>query len=676
MAEPTNTNTADSTPTHGRQRVIIEGVSPELDEGRHAIKRVTGESVMVEANIFADGHDVLGAVLKYRHDSETAWSETEMEPLVNDRWRGRFNVGSVGTARYTFEAWIDHLGSWRRDFKKKVDAGLDVSVELLQGADLIRLSADRAQGSDAKQLRDWATSLVNTRKHSLKERVQFALDPVPLAIAHRHPDRSHATRYHRELRVCIDPPLAQFGAWYELFPRSTSPEPGRHGTFKDCEALLPEIARMGFDILYLPPIHPIGRSFRKGKNNNPKAEAHEPGSPWAIGAREGGHKAILPELGTLDDFRRLLKKAGEQNLTIALDIAFQCAPDHPYTTEHPDWFRKRPDGSIQYAENPPKKYQDIYPIDFETQDWQALWHELRSIFEFWIQQGVSVFRVDNPHTKAFPFWDWCISSLKQKHPNLIFLAEAFTRPRLLERLAKLGFTQSYNYFPWRNTKQELTEYLTELTRTDLQQYLRPNLWPNTPDILTQYLQHGGRPAFLTRFILAATLGAAYGIYGPAFEFCLNQPREPGSEEYLDSEKYEIRHWDWSAPNPFRELIARINRIRRDNPALHSNHSLRFHPIDNDQLIAYSKLSDDGTNLIVTVVNLDPHHIHHGWLELPLAPFDLHPEHPYQMHDLLTDAHYLWQGPRNYVQLDPNFVPAHVFRVRRQVRSERDFDYFL
>jgi starch synthase (maltosyl-transferring) len=673
---PKPSSRTSSLPAHGRQRVVIEGVSPELDAGQYPIKRVTGETVVVEADIFADGHDVLGAVLRYRHDSESTWSETGMEPLVNDRWRGRFTVEAIGAARYTIEAWIDHLGSWRRDLEKKVNAGLDVSVELLQGAALIRECADRADGSDARQLREWGAALANERKQTLATRIQCALDPVPLAVAQRHPDRRHATRYARELRVIIDPPLARFGAWYELFPRSTAPEAGRHGTFKDCEALLPEIARMGFDILYLPPIHPIGRSFRKGRNNNPKAEPGEPGSPWAIGASEGGHKAILSELGTLDDFRRLLKKARAHGLTIALDIAFQCAPDHPYTSAHPEWFRKRPDGSIQYAENPPKKYQDIYPIDFETDDWQALWRELRGIFEYWIEQGVSVFRVDNPHTKAFPFWEWCISTLKAKHPQLIFLAEAFTRPRLLERLAKLGFTQSYNYFPWRNTKLELTEYLTELTGTELQQYLRPNLWPNTPDILTQYLQHGGRPAFMIRFILAATLGAAYGIYGPAFEFCLNEPREPGSEEYLDSEKYEVRHWDWRSPNPLRELIVRVNRIRRENAALHSNHGLRFHPVDNDQLLAYSKVSDDGSNLIVIVVNLDPHHTHHGWIDLPLDQLDISPEQPYQMHDLLTDAHYLWQGPRNYVQLDPHFVPAHVFQVRRHVRSERDFDYFL
>jgi starch synthase (maltosyl-transferring) len=672
MPTPANTQL----PQLGRQRVRIERVTPQLDAGLYPIKRTAGESVVVEADIFADGHDILRAVLKYRHDSVTAWSETPMSELVNDRWRGTFPVSELGTARYTIEAWIDHLASWRRDLQKKINAALDVSVELLQGAALIRQAASRASGTDSKQLHDWAAAIESNQHNNLSHRTQLALDPALLEIASQYPDRTHATLCPLELRVVIDPPLARFGAWYELFPRSTSTQPGRHGTFKDCEALLPEIARMGFDILYLPPIHPIGRSFRKGKNNNPTAQPNEPGSPWAIGATEGGHKAILPELGTLADFQQLVKTARRHDLTLALDIAFQCAPDHPYTTEHPQWFRKRPDGSIQYAENPPKKYQDIYPIDFETEDWQALWLELRSVFEFWIQQGISVFRVDNPHTKAFPFWEWCIDSLKRQHPNLILLSEAFTRPRLLEHLAKIGFSQSYNYFPWRNTKFEITEYLTELTQSDLQQFLRPNLWPNTPDILTQYLQHGGRPAFMARLILAATLGASYGIYGPPFESCENQPREPGSEEYLNSEKYEIRHWDWLAPNPFRDLIARVNRIRRENPALHHNHSLRFHPVDNDQLIAYSKLSDDHSNLLVTVVNLDPHHTHHGWLELPLEQLHISHHQSYAMHDLLTDAHYLWQGPRNFVQLNPHFVPAHIFRVRRQVRSERDFDYFL
>jgi starch synthase (maltosyl-transferring) len=495
-------------------------------------------------------------------------------------------------------------------------------------------------------------------------------------LAARYPDRRRSSTYARELRVVVDPVLARFGAWYELFPRSCASEPGRHGTFKDCEALLPDIAAMGFDILYLPPIHPIGRAFRKGPNNQPQASPDDPGSPWAIGNETGGHKAIHADLGTLADFRRLVRKAEALGIRVALDIAFQCSPDHPYVKSHPEWFRHRPDGSIQYAENPPKKYQDIYPLDFETDDWRGLWQELKSVFDYWVQQGVTVFRVDNPHTKAFPFWEWCLGELKARHPELIFLSEAFTRPRLLENLAKLGFTQSYNYFPWRNSKEELTAYFTELTHGPTREYLRANLWPNTPDILTQYLQHGGRPAFMIRFILAATLGASYGIYGPAFELCVHQAREPGSEEYLDSEKYQIQTWNRTAPESLRELITRINRIRRENVALQSDGSLRFLEVDNAQLLAYCKRDDASGNLVVVVVNLDPHHTHQGWITLPLHDFGLGPHQNYQMHELLTDSYFLWSGARNFVELNPRFVPAHIFRLRRHVRSEQDFDYFL
>ncbi|MCL4177751.1 MAG: DUF3416 domain-containing protein [Verrucomicrobia bacterium] len=663
-------------PLDGRRRVIIEGVTPEIDGGRHAIKRVTGEAVRVEADIFADGHDVLTARLKYRPAGRGSWLETEMEPLGNDRWRGEFTVGEPGSMLYTIEAWVDPLRSWRCDLEKKVKAGMEVSSELLAGALLIREAAGRARGPDARRLRVWAEGLESTRRGRVSARVGRALDAGLMEVAGRYPDRALSTVYGRELRVVIDPVLARFGAWYELFPRSCASEPGRHGTFKDCEALLPEIAAMGFDVLYLPPIHPIGRSFRKGPNNRPQAGPGDPGSPWAIGGVEGGHKAIHPELGTLEDFRGLVRKARALGLRIALDIAFQCSPDHPYVKSHPQWFRHRPDGSIQYAENPPKKYQDIYPLDFETQDWRGLWQELRSVFEYWIQQGVTLFRVDNPHTKAFPFWEWCLGELKAQHPELIFLSEAFTRPRLLESLAKLGFTQSYNYFPWRNTKAELTAYFTELTRGKSREYLRANLWPNTPDILTQYLQHGGRAAFMVRLILASTLGASYGIYGPAFELGVDQSREPGSEEYLDSEKYQIRVWDRKAPESLRELIGRINRIRRENVALQSDVPLRFIPVNNEQLLAYCRGSETQGNLVVVVVNLDPHHTHQGWLTLPLEDFGLDPDQNYQMQELLTGAHFLWRGARNYVELDPRFVPAHIFRLRRHVRSERDFDYFL
>jgi starch synthase (maltosyl-transferring) len=461
-----------------------------------------------------------------------------------------------------------------------------------------------------------------------------------------------------------------------MFPRSCSPEPGRHGTFKDCEARLPYIAKMGFDVLYLPPVHPIGRTNRKGKNNRPVTEAGDVGSPWAIGAAEGGHKAVHPDLGSLEDFRHFVDRAKEYGLDIALDIAYQGSPDHPYVKEHPRWFRWRPDNTVQYAENPPKKYEDIYPFDFETEDWPGLWEEFKNVILFWLEQGVTIFRVDNPHTKPFHFWEWLITEIKRDHPETIFLSEAFTRPKVMYRLAKLGFTQSYTYFAWRNTKWELTQYFTELTQTEVKEYFRPNLWPNTPDILTEYLQFGGRPAFMIRLALAATLGANYGIYGPPFELCVNQPREPGSEEYLNSEKYEVRYWDLNQPHSLKDFIGRVNRIRRENPALHSDWNLRFFPIDNEQLICYGKFTDDLSNIIVVVVNLNPHHAQGGWLELPLRELGLDPAQPYQVHDLLGDGRFLWQGARNYVELDPRALPAHIFRVRRRVRTERDFDYYM
>jgi starch synthase (maltosyl-transferring) len=433
---------------------------------------------------------------------------------------------------------------------------------------------------------------------------------------------------------------------------------------------------MGFDVLYFPPIHPIGHTYRKGRNNALKAQPGDSGSPWAIGSEAGGYKAVHSELGTLEDFQRLVARARDFGLEIALDIAFQCSPDHPYVKEHPEWFRHRPDGSIQYAENPPKKYQDIYPFDFETEAWQSLWEELLSVFLFWIAEGVHIFRVDNPHTKAFPFWEWAITEIKREHPDVIFLSESFTRPKVMYRLAKLGFTQSYTYFAWRNAKWELTEYFTELTQTQVRECFRPNLWPNTPDILNEYLQHGGRPAFMVRVALAATLGASYGIYGPAFELSEHRARELGSEEYLDSEKYEIRHWDLARPDSLKDYIGRINRIRYENPALQSDWNLRFYPIDNEQLICYGKWSDDLSNVIVTVVNLDPHHVQSGWVELPIDTLGLEAHQPYQVHDLLTGDRYLWYGPRNYVEINPRAVPAHIFRIRRRLRTERDFEYFL
>jgi starch synthase (maltosyl-transferring) len=655
----------------GRRRAVIDRVYPEIDCGRYAVKRVVGDRMSVEADVFADGHDVLACMLGFRHDADSDWTEVPMTALVNDRWRGEFPLEKLGRYRYTVTAWVDHFLSWRHELKRRIDPA-DIASAALVGAKLIAEAANRATRSDAQRLRQWGKQLLAVTDPDEIKRI--ALDDEMAAVAQQYPDRRLATVYDRDLRIVVDRERARFSSWYELFPRSTSPEAGRHGTLRDCEARLPYVSELGFDVLYLPPIHPIGRVKRKGKNNALAAGDDDVGSPWAIGSEDGGHKSVHRALGTLDDFRRLVERARELDMEIALDIAFQCAPDHPYVKEHPEWFTWRPDGTVQYAENPPKKYQDIYPFNFETEDWQNLWAELKSVFEFWIQQGVKVFRVDNPHTKVFPFWEWVTNELKTAHPELIFLAEAFTRPKIMHRLAKLGYTQSYTYFAWRNTKHELMEYFTELSHGPGRDYFRPNVWPNTPDILTEYLQHGGRSAFIARLLLAATLAANYGIYGPAFELSERAPREPGSEEYLDSEKYQLRTWDLDRPDSLRHLIARVNAIRRSNPALQDDSTLRFATTDNDELIAYVKATADLSNMLLMIVNLDPHHRQSGWVDLELGELKLDAHSPYQVHDLLTGARYLWHGRRNYVELDPGM--GHIFSVRPHVRDERDFDYFV
>jgi len=656
-------------------RVIIEGVTPEIDGGRYPSKRVAGESVTVEADIYVDGHETLAGRLLHRKEEADEWTTTPFEPLVNDRWQASFVVPEVGRYRYTVHAQIDEFETWRSGFAKKVAAGQDVSVDLLVGVNLVEEAAKRASGSDAKGLRDWVARL-SEETTALSKRSELAVDGELAGLMRHHLDPEGVVTYPKELMVTVDPVKARFSTWYEMFPRSCSSEAGRHGTFQDCESRLPYLAEMGFDVLYLPPIHPIGTTHRKGKNNATTCRPDDPGSPWAIGAQEGGHKAIHPDLGTLEDFKRLVSRAKDHDIDIALDVAFQCSPDHPYVKKHPQWFRWRPDGTVQYAENPPKKYEDIYPFDFNTQDWEKLWEELESIFRFWLEQGVSIFRVDNPHTKPFAFWEWVIGRLKKDYPEVLFLSEAFTRPKIMYNLAKAGFSQSYTYFAWRNAKWELTEYFTELTQSEVVDFFRPNLWPNTPDILTEFLQTGGRPAFLIRLFLAATLGSSYGIYGPAFELMENQPREPGSEEYLNSEKYEIRHWDLEREGSLREVFARINKARRENPALQQNRTLRFHAVDNPQILCYSKSSQDGNNVLLMVVNLDPFHTHSGWIDLSLQTLGIGPEENFQVHDLLSNARYLWRGPRNYVQLNPHVVPAHIFRVRRHFRTEKDFDYYL
>jgi len=644
------------------RRVVIENVRPEIQGGRFPIKRTIGEHVEVTADIYADGHDILNAVLLHRPLSQRSWEEVPMQPLVNDCRQAKFIVSAEGIHLYTLQGWVDPFQSWSRDFSKKLEAGQDISVDLLTGVHLVEAAAKRASGEDAQRLEACAGEASRIRKQNLKAAVESLSNVELTTLMMLHADRSQATIYGKELKVVVDRERARFSAWYEMFPRSCGARGGQHGTFRDCEKRLEYISGMGFDVLYLPPIHPIGRAHRKGKNNTEEATPEDVGSPWAIGSKEGGHKAIHPELGTLEDLRRLVARAKEFGLEVALDIAFQCAPDHPYVLQHKEWFHVRPDGSVQYAENPPKKYQDIYPLNFETEHRRELWEELSSVVLYWIEQGIRIFRVDNPHTKPFDFWEWLIAGIKTKYPEVLFLSEAFTRPKVMYRLSQLGFTQSYTYFAWRNTKAELMEYFADLTQTEIREYFRPNLWPNTPDILTDFLQFGGRPAFMIRLVLAATLGASYGIYGPAFELGEKRAIRPGSEEYLDSEKYQIRHWDIDNPDSLRSLIARVNQIRHENPALHGDWSLRFHPVDNDQLIVYSKTTADLSNIIVAVVNLDPHHTQSGWVDLPVEAFQLDPQQPYQVHDLLTDARYLWRGIHNYVELNPRVMPAHIFCI--------------
>ena len=649
-------------PVSALRRVSIERVEPEIDGGRYPIKRVLGEKVRVSADIFADGHDQLGAVLLYRFDENQGWREAEMRLLENDRWEGEFSTDKLGRYTYTVIAWVDAFRTWIAALMKRADAGQDISQELLVGAAILQAAADRANGSDSRRLADAARKLRTASGENSPVLLRLAANPELAKLGSHYRDRSVDERYEKELAVIVDPERARFSTWYELFPRSCTQDPRRPGTFRDVIERLGYVAGMGFDVLYLTPIHPIGKTERKGKNNSPNRSPSDPGSPWAIGSEEGGHKAIHPQLGTLKDFQELQRQARQWGVEIALDIAFQTSPDHPYLKEHREWFRERPDGTIQYAENPPKKYQDIYPFDFETENADELWEELKSIVTYWIDQGIRIFRVDNPHTKPFAFWEWLIRSIKENYPEVIFLSEAFTRPKVMYKLAKIGFTQSYTYFAWKNTSREIREYFTEITQPPVREFFRGNLWPNTPDILNAYLQRGGRPAFMARFILAATLGANCGIYGPAFELCEDRPIREGSEEYLSSEKYEIRAWNIDDRNSLKDLISHVNSIRRTHPALQRDWALKFHPVDNEQLIAYSKVSEDHSDMLLVVVNLDTHNTQSGWVSVHTEEFRLGSEESYQVHDLLTDARYVWHGPRNFVQLNPLVLPAHIFEV--------------
>jgi starch synthase (maltosyl-transferring) len=641
------------------RRVVIVAVRPEIDGGRHAVKRIIGEPLAIEADIVIDGHDSLAAVV-----TDETGRETELVPAGNDLWRATLAFTTLGRHAYSVTAWIDAFASWRKGLERKLAAGVDVTVELLEGAVLVDAAHTR---SHDPALRDIAASLRGTA--AIADRATIALDAELAQRMARAPDRSAATT-SRAFEVVVERPLARFSAWYEMFPRSTRGD-GRHGTLRDAEARLDYIAELGFDIVYLPPVHPIGKTFRKGPDNAPTAGPGDPGSPWAIGAGDGGHTAIHPELGTLADFDHFVAAARSRRLEVALDIAFQASADHPWVREHRTWFKGRPDGTIQYAENPPKKYQDVYPFDFESADWQALWAALRDVFVFWCERGIRVFRVDNPHTKPIPFWEWCLREVTAKYPDTMFLAEAFTRPKMMYALAKVGFSQSYTYFTWRTTKLELETWGKELA--DHLDVLRPSLWPTTPDIFPEHLVHGGRAAFILRLVLAGTMAASYGIYGPSYELLEHEPR-PGVEELAQNEKYQIRTWDLTRADSLRHVIARLNKIRHDHPALHDDRSLHFHTTDNELVLCYSKRSGDDT--IVVVVNLDPHHVHRAWLTLDLAALGVDADTTFQVHELLGDARYTWRGPRSFVELDPERMPAHIFSIRKFVRTENQFEYFL
>jgi starch synthase (maltosyl-transferring) len=642
-----------------RRTVVIENVAPVVDGGRYPIKREVGDRVEVSADVFKEGHDSLLAFLKYRRAAETAWRETPMAFVDNDRWAGAFTVDANTRYVYTIEAMIDAFRSWLADLAKRVAAGQDVASELREGGALVRGAARRATGDAAAALSRWADRL--DKAPSQAEAVAAANEAALATLMDRHLDRADATWAEREYEVIVDRERARFAAWYEFFPRSGVA--GRHATFRDAEAQLERAAAMGFDVVYLPPIHPIGRAHRKGPNNALTAGPRDHGSPWAIGGVEGGHDAVHPDLGTLADFDRFVARARALGLEVALDFAIQCSPDHPYVRQHPEWFFHRPDGTIKYAENPPKKYQDVYPVNFYGDDPAPLWQEMKRIVEFWVAHGVTTFRVDNPHTKPVRFWEWLIREVQGPHPEVVFLAEAFTRPKMMKVLAKSGFTQSYTYFTWRNEKTELQDYLIEITTTPVAEYFRGNLWPNTPDILHETLQRGGRPAFKLRLVLAATLSSLYGIYS-GYELGENVPFAPGSEEYLYSEKYEPKVRDWNAPGNLVGFITRVNRLRREHRALQLYRSLTFYRADDPHVVWYGKMTPARDDVVFVAANMDVSGPHACMVEVPIAELGIAPDQPYRMHELLSDVAYEWRGPRGYVELDPQRDPAQIFVLRR------------
>ncbi len=643
--------------------VVISNLSPLVEGGKYPTKRVIGEPLRIEADIFKEGHDEVVAVLRWRRVGSVDWHEIPMRPLENDRWSASLGFAERGRYEVSITAWGDDFLTWRHDFERRLHGGqTDLSTEIEEGRVILNNAAIRAAAArssdDANAIENLTTELMQTPPSGVPD---LTGTPAIMAMLARWPNRGLATTGEEYIPVLVESKLSSFSAWYEFFPRSAEGLGNRHSTFRDCIPRLDDAAAMGFDIVYFPPIHPIGVSHRKGKNNAVSCEPGDVGSPWAIGGEAGGHRAVEPALGTIDDFVWLLNEARSRGIEIALDFALNCSPDHPYVRNHPEWFYRRPDGSIKYAENPPKKYQDIYPLDFHCDDWKELWEELRDVVLFWVGKGVRVFRVDNPHTKPVAFWEWLISEIHSVDPDVIFLSEAFTRPKMMQTLAKAGFTQSYTYFTWRETAVELRDYVTELTKTSMRDYFRANFWPNTPDILPNHLQHANPAMFKIRAALAATLSSSWGIYS-GYELCEGTPL-PGREEYLDSEKYQLKARDWDKPGNIKLFIARLNRARRENPALQSYANIEFIPADNDQILAFHKWSDDGQDRLIVVINLDSQRRQESSLHLPLADLGLSPDQEFEVEDVLFEEVYTWRESTNFVSLDPRTKPVHLLKVR-------------
>ncbi|TAE67643.1 MAG: alpha-1,4-glucan--maltose-1-phosphate maltosyltransferase [Bacteroidetes bacterium] len=643
-----------------QSRVIIENVSPEIDGGRHFIKRIVGQPVNIQCVMLADGHEVLAGEISFKHEKEKNWKSSPIGLLQNDIWAGGFRVEKQGFYDYKIVGWVDAPLTWQHNIERKIKDNQHVNVELLDGLQYLTPLLKQVTKPEAKYLEKVIALFQseNDYKDAINEALSYQLE----SIFKTYPQKTFATTYDKKLRVYVDRQKAMFSSWYEFFPRSASKQIGKHGTFKDCEELMPRVAELGFDVVYFPPIHPIGIDHRKGKNNATTALPDDVGSPWAIGGTEGGHTDIHPQLGTLEDFKSLIKVAAEHNIELAMDYALQCSPNHPYVKKYPQWFKWRPDGTVQYAENPPKKYQDILPINFETEDWKNLWDELLSILMYWCNVGIKIFRVDNPHTKSFYFWEWAINEVKKKYPDTLFLAEAFTRPHVMHSLAKMGFSQSYTYYTWRNTKAELIQYMQEISNDIGNQYFRPNFWPNTPDINPYILQNGNQSLYMSRYFMAATLSSNYGMYGPVYEFIIHEPMQ-GKEEYYYSEKYEIKTWDWNYRNRMTDLIKRVNQIRKENPALQLTYNFINAPVQDEYIIAYLKQDESKTNNILCVVNMDPYNRRGANLQMPLSALGVPEGYPLLMHDLITGAKYIWTKEWNYVELSPE-LPFHLFRIER------------